>query len=107
MLSANDELGIERWRLVGVPTDQLWKTVLPAGAEGSCDVVIRRENGEVVVGSCTGQVWPSAWPDCFTALPASVQAGAGGYQLTKKGLALFARHAPQTKPQKRGGKKGT
>lgn len=47
-------------------------------------------HGGDVLGCYGGEVWPTAWPELFEAIPACAALGSGGIRITEAGLRALA-----------------
>ncbi len=72
-----------RYRIEGGQISPEWQKLLKPGRSISCEFTLWQDDGQL--GSYGGEVWPTAWPELFEALPSSVQLGSGRIQLTAAG----------------------
>lgn len=86
-----------RFQLVGGTLAEGWAA--RPGREAWCEIVVHHRSGERPwVGSYGGEVWPTAWPELFEAIPSSAAGGSGGVRITDQGIALLVPNA--TGPQR-------
>lgn len=67
------------YRIVGEPTSHNWR-IAAKFKPAWCEFTIYNDGDQL--SSYGGEVWPSAWPELFTALPSSVQGGSGRIKIT-------------------------
>lgn len=75
-----------RYRLEGGDLAPEWRS--RAGRIAWCEISVWPDSGNVA--SYGGEVWPTAWPELFQALPSSAQLGSGGVAITEIGRQLLA-----------------